>query len=225
MKGFIKSYQKHRVDKYLKELSDDQMYLKQRVFDTIQQIFDKKLGISMKNKRLLDVGSADGSFVEVCTKNGVEAYGIDISDGCNFESDKLPFNEGSHDIVTMNSIIEHLHNPHNIMSEIRRVLKPEGYLVLITPNWRYSYLEFYDDPTHVTPYTIPSLFHLFDIYGFKIRFYAPWLVKKSTLWWKLPQKLSFFLARWLPFKGLNKNIFAPSFLKGRTKSVIFVVEK
>ena len=225
MKGFIESYQKHRVDKYLKELSDNQIYLKQRVFDTIQQIFARGLGISMENKRLLDMGSADGAFVETCKKNEVEAYGIDISDGCNFESDKLPFNEESYDIITMNSVIEHLHNPHNIMSEMRRVLKPGGHLVLITPNWRYSYLEFYDDPTHVTPYSILGLFNLFGIYGFKVRFYAPWLVKKSTLWWKLPKGLSFFLARWLPFKGLTKSIFIPSFLKGRTKSVIFVVEK
>jgi ubiquinone/menaquinone biosynthesis C-methylase UbiE len=47
----------------------------------------------------------------------------------------LPFAPGCFDLVTSNMVFEHIKNPRSILSEIRRVLKPGGLLIVHTPNW------------------------------------------------------------------------------------------
>ena len=46
----------------------------------------------------------------------------------------VPFETASFDWVIATEVIEHLHNPHNLIAEAARVLKPLGQLLLTTPN-------------------------------------------------------------------------------------------
>ncbi len=53
----------------------------------------------------------------------------------NIENDPFPFDEASFDIVLFCEIIEHLlMDPAKVLREIRRILKPNGQLILTTPN-------------------------------------------------------------------------------------------
>lgn len=53
----------------------------------------------------------------------------------NIENDPFPFGDASFDIVLFCEIIEHLlMDPAKVLREIRRVLKPNGQLILTTPN-------------------------------------------------------------------------------------------
>lgn len=53
----------------------------------------------------------------------------------NIEREEFPFPEGHFDLVLCCEIIEHLQNdPVQVLHQIKRVLKPSGYLVLTTPN-------------------------------------------------------------------------------------------
>lgn len=47
---------------------------------------------------------------------------------------RLPFGEGRFDLVTANMVLEHLPSPTSVFGEIRRVLKPGGRFVFVTPN-------------------------------------------------------------------------------------------
>jgi len=53
----------------------------------------------------------------------------------NVENDSFPYVEGQFDLVIFAEIIEHLlSDPCKVLREIRRILKPDGTLILTTPN-------------------------------------------------------------------------------------------
>ena len=47
---------------------------------------------------------------------------------------RLPFEDASFDVIHSNQVIEHLWNTDNMLREIRRLLKPDGYAVVSTNN-------------------------------------------------------------------------------------------
>jgi len=54
---------------------------------------------------------------------------------CDIEKEPFPFEDRSFDIVLFLDVIEHLHSsPKRALKEINRVLKPNGALILTTPN-------------------------------------------------------------------------------------------
>ena len=199
--------------------SDRQKRLKTRVFDTFDQFLQLHARRGLEpGMALVDLGGGSGVFVECCRNMGLEAQAFDISDGIDLERDRLPLEDGSVDVVTAISVIEHLHSPANMLNEEIRVLKPHGTLILVCPNWHYSMKDFFDDPTHVHPYTPRSLKQIIGMYGFASATVVPWLVKKPAWLWHLPN--SFFVARRLiPFRG-DAPSWIPGFLKGRTASIL-----
>lgn len=53
----------------------------------------------------------------------------------NIENDRFPYNDAKFDLVIFAEIVEHLLNdPCKVLREIKRVLKPNGTLILTTPN-------------------------------------------------------------------------------------------
>lgn len=104
----------------------------------------------VRTDSLLDVGCGDGSLtIRFKEKLGAKSVaGIEISqDGvlaarkqgidarkANLDLEKLPFDEASFDFVLCSEVIEHLFDPDNILKEIHRVLRPNGFLLLTTPN-------------------------------------------------------------------------------------------
>lgn len=55
----------------------------------------------------------------------------------------LPFADSSFDVVTMLAVLEHIENEQAILSEIHRILVPNGKLILTVPSiWAQPVLEF-----------------------------------------------------------------------------------
>jgi|GEM_PF-5118119 len=68
----------------------------------------------------------------------------------------LPFRDNAFDKVFMIHVIEHLLRPYDCLCEVRRVLKPGGELILITPNARVSPADWRDEG-HVYSFTIKTI--------------------------------------------------------------------
>jgi len=99
--------------------------------------------------RMLDVGCGNGLFLDRIRGRVADAQlsGVDYS---KYQIERpahaslrlkqadltrgIPFDDGSFDVVYAAEIIEHLVDPDLLLSEIRRVLRPGGALVLTTPN-------------------------------------------------------------------------------------------
>ena len=81
----------------------------------------------------LDIGCGDGYFLFRSPYK--VRYGLDklMGAGDDHVEDRLEFDDGSVDLVTMLAVIEHLPNVRQVLEEIHRVLKPGGQLILTTP--------------------------------------------------------------------------------------------
>ena len=98
--------------------------------------------------RVLDVGCGDGSVMKPLIERH-EIHGVDISSGAVAKAnaagikaklhdleEPLPFADGFFDAVFCGETIEHQVDTDWLLSEINRVLKVEGQLVLTYPNIR-----------------------------------------------------------------------------------------
>ena len=86
----------------------------------------------------------------------------------DIDKDKLPFENNFFDAIYSKSLIEHINNHQLFFSECKRVLKESGKIIIYTPDWETQYLHFYDDLTHIKPFTTISLEDTFKLMDLKI---------------------------------------------------------
>lgn len=127
----------------------------------------------MHTSTLLDIGCGKGSYIHEFENLGMTCSGIDRRYDykntiiCNIEKEPIPFKDNTFDFVFSKSLIEHIYNPENMIQEIYRVLKPGGTTIIMTPDWKSQINFFWDDYSHVHPYTRKSLGDMLRIFGFQ----------------------------------------------------------
>jgi SAM-dependent methyltransferase len=168
------------------------LYLNERLFDTYNRVISEKLDKNLSGKNI-DLGSGDKGFSKYLETINIISYPYDYPD-FNIEKDEIPHSDNSIDFVTMNAVIEHIQDPSNIFKEIFRVLKPQGVVLVRTPNWKMSFKDFYDDPTHVKPYSPSTLKQTLEFCDLETIFLEPGLIEKSWFWWRLPETIKWFVA-------------------------------
>ena len=211
-----------------KELSKNNSSATHRRHESSINIINQLLEMSNlqkidENSRLLDVGSGDNSLLDYLNSINVSNKGCDIEDA-NLEKDPLPFEDSSFTHVLLYAVIEHIKNTDHLINEIKRVLKKDGNFILVTPNFRYCYDIFFDDPTHVKPFTDRSISELLKIMNFQNINVKPWTPNFVNFIWKLPFPF-FYCAKLLPFRNDENLKFLPKFLKGRSKTLVAVCKK
>jgi 2-polyprenyl-3-methyl-5-hydroxy-6-metoxy-1,4-benzoquinol methylase len=96
-----------------------------------------------------DAASVVGIDIDAATvAHARETHGIDAREG---DVSRLPFDDGTFDLVVSFETIEHVAGPEQALDEFRRVLSPGGMLVVSTPNTD-EYLE--DNPYHLHELTL-----------------------------------------------------------------------
>lgn len=127
---------------------DDYRSFHQRRYQFILDMISRQ--VPTKLDRCLDIGGSGdvagiGSVLKQRFAN--EVYAADLLEyveqaaskgnnavACNIDYENLPFEDAYFDLVILASVIEHLYNPHHVISEIARVTKPGGLFLIEAPN-------------------------------------------------------------------------------------------
>lgn len=132
----------------------------------------------VQDKAVLDIGCGEGYGSQFLASNAAHVTGIDVdvaaiehararyrSHGARLKfehisSDALyPFENQSFDVITCFEVIEHLPSHELLLSEARRLLKPDGVFLVSTPDRKtYSDDRNYKNEFHLSEMYIPD-FH------------------------------------------------------------------
>ena len=108
----------------------------------------RKLARMAPQGRLLEVGCALGFLLDALrTHCGWETVGLDIStfaahfarttyglDVRQATLEEAAFDDGSFDFILQKDLLEHVRDPRAHLLETRRILRPGGHVLLVTPN-------------------------------------------------------------------------------------------
>ena len=96
-----------------------------------------------KKGSILELGSADGTFLSIFKKNGWEVRGLEYNDfmikkandnyGINLEKKTIFEINGEYDVVAFPHVIEHLLEPEKILKHCKKLLKPDGVVFIEVP--------------------------------------------------------------------------------------------
>ncbi len=158
------------------------------IYNKLPWLYTRSAFIKSLNNQgtLLDVGCGTAplsTFIKALKPN-FKIYGTDIyrapqlPENVEFKlsdlNDKINFEDNMFDVVVCSHVIEHLQHPDIALAEIWRVLKQNGILYLEAPSQRSVFvpsfsgvnkssnipINFWDDPTHIRPYSQNSLENL-----------------------------------------------------------------
>lgn len=156
----------------------------------------RKIIIGENPSIMLDVGCGNGMYSKLFPN--AKYWGIDIADDIiehaksqglhvvkgDIEK-RLPFKDNSFDAVLSMDVMEHTYDTLHHLQEIHRVLKPNGFIILVTPNIaslsaRLRVLKGerpaevdamrskWEDQDHISAFGIKDIKQLFNMSNFKI---------------------------------------------------------
>ena len=185
-KYFLKWYNSEKKREFSKQFFRD-LFIKNKL------LHDKALNIGEQRCTLLDIGCGMGFFLEVAREMGCDVKGLDISpyaakhcrDQLNLDVycgtlETASYQSNSFDFITGFDSLEHISGYSVFLSEVKRVLKPDGMFILLVPNYdslvfqleriicRIKKAPLPNVPEHLTYFSLSTLKKLFQINGFKV---------------------------------------------------------
>lgn len=154
-------------------------------------------------RNLLDIGGKGKPYACFFVDCVTNHYVLDIAPAPSVDvvgdGRQMPFSDASMDVVLITQVLEHVAEPIAVISEIRRVLKPGGTLLLSVPSifpqhgspgdyWRYMpqglqwiLRDFHNVVITGEAGTVPSIFLVLNVYLQLIS--APWPWLQRLLGW------------------------------------------
>jgi 2-polyprenyl-3-methyl-5-hydroxy-6-metoxy-1,4-benzoquinol methylase len=139
---FNQSTQKKLTKSYAKKIMKINPFNDVRISELVSMV-------DIKNKRILDIGCGDGQFLYLLKKIGAAVVGIDLDIqsvsfikkflniptvyNMNIEQYSIDISD-TFDIIFLNDLFEHLSNPIETLKIIKKLLRPNGIIVIWTPN-------------------------------------------------------------------------------------------
>jgi 2-polyprenyl-3-methyl-5-hydroxy-6-metoxy-1,4-benzoquinol methylase len=154
----------------------------------ITKFFSNKHEVHYKlDGKLLDVGCGNGRYLDGMKKLGWQTKGVEFNESavgvCNLSGLNVHhgdlfsanFEKDSFDVINVSHVIEHVPNPKEFFTELSRVLKENGTLIIKTPNSEALGRKFFntnwyanDVPRHLYLFSEKNLNVLADLCGLKI---------------------------------------------------------
>lgn len=124
----------------------------------------------IKGKKVLDIACGEGYGSNLLAEYAEQVTGVDISEEAIFHAAiaykkenlrfkhgsvlNIPFNEETFDVVVCFETLEHVSNHQKMISELKRVLRPEGILIISTPEKSF----YSDQPNYSNPFHEKELY-------------------------------------------------------------------
>lgn len=134
----------------------------------------------LESKSLLDIGCGTGDFINVAKQDQWTVQGIEPNNKARaianektghrvFNSDQLQmFEAHSFDVITLWHVLEHVSNLEEHISIIKRLIKPEGKIIIAVPNYRSfdaryykNYWAAFDVPRHLWHFSKTAIKKIF----------------------------------------------------------------
>ncbi len=153
--------------------------------------------------RVLDIGCGDGKLLRALAELGYECTGTEVNprvheglpDGIevNVAAGGLAeteFATGSFRIVVLRHVLEHLPEPLDTLREVRRIIAPEGSLVIAVPNlasWQARLMREHwfhlDLPRHLFHFTPSALERALVHTGFRVERTSHFSLEQNPYGW------------------------------------------
>lgn len=134
--------------------------------------------LQLNKGSLLDIGAGTGDFLSVANTNGWKTTGIEPSEkaksiaikkGVSFAENSSILENNSFDVITMWHVLEHVPNIENQIKELKRLLKPNGTILIAVPNFNSFDAKHYgvfwaafDVPRHLWHFSKTAIQKLFE---------------------------------------------------------------
>jgi len=163
--------------------TDGKRTLFEKVYQYIKDIalknkLDLINGLQPDKGNLLDIGAGTGDFLAVAKQNGWKITGIEpnekakniaINKGISFVENSELLEKESFDTITMWHVLEHVPDLELQIKELKRLLKPNGTILIAVPNFNSydakhygSYWAAYDVPRHLWHFSKTAIKLLFE---------------------------------------------------------------
>ena len=143
---------------------------------------------------VIDVGCGDGGIIAFCARQGAEVIFVDMDQAklaataarveqsparayraIESDCDPIPLPDGTGDVVICTEVLEHVPDPASFLSELIRVTKPGGQLLVSVPDARSEILigatapeGYFEPPNHVRVFAAGELRQLVENAGLQI---------------------------------------------------------
>ncbi|MXN92653.1 methyltransferase domain-containing protein [Flavobacterium sp. Sd200] len=212
----------YESDDYISH-TDGKRSLFEKLYHTVKQkaLRDKiRLiqGFKPEKGNLLDIGAGTGDFLVEAKNSGWKIMGIEPSEkaktiavnkGIRFAEGLQSIESHSQDVITMWHVLEHVPDVDAQIKELKRILKPDGVLIVAVPNFKSYDAQYYG--VYWAAYDVPRHLWHFSKTSIKKLFAA----QKMNLIKVLPMKFDSFYVSLLSEKYKNgKMNFIGGFLTG-----------
>ena len=181
---------------------------------------------------LLDIGSGTGAFLAVMKKKGWEVKGIEPDEDARRLTKQLynldidnptvlnSIRGSSFNAITLWHVLEHVHQLHDYIEHLKRILKPQGKFFIAVPNYQStdsniyrSYWAAYDVPRHLYHFSPNSIEVLMQKHGLKVD-------ARKPMWFD-----SFYISMLSSKYKTGKTKYIKAFINGLRSNVTALLNK